>query len=96
MPAGIQIFNADGSVHVDITTRLTKIIGALTIDGSAGSGSISHAAFSLGIPWVFPLGWVSGTFGSLPVFVPYSDRIDWYYVNPSGSRVGVDVLYGIQ
>lgn len=34
MPAGLQTFNADGSVQVDVTSRLTRWVGTYTVAAS--------------------------------------------------------------
>ena len=51
MPQGLQVFRADGSVSVDITNRLAKFIGIVTLDGSAKSGTIVDSNVQDGDLW---------------------------------------------
>jgi hypothetical protein len=52
MAYGFQCFNAQGQLIVDITDRLTRIIGEVYTGTS--NGSINVPEFSLGgTPWVF-------------------------------------------
>ena len=44
MPAGIQVFNADGSLQFDISSRLFRTLTLQTTAGSAGSVTIAGAS----------------------------------------------------
>jgi hypothetical protein len=37
MPAGMQCFDGQGRLTVDFTSRLSRVLGSLHIDGTAGS-----------------------------------------------------------
>lgn len=49
MPQGLQIFNAQGGTVLDLTDRLTRIIGAVSTGMS--NGSTTDAELSTGTPW---------------------------------------------
>lgn len=46
MAAGLQIWDAQGRLVVDLTTRLARIVGVATIDGS--SNQVSHPLLAQG------------------------------------------------
>lgn len=49
MPQGLQVFKSDGSLRVDITDRLARIVGSQTVVlGTPGSVTVDLA---YGNPW---------------------------------------------
>jgi len=52
MPAGLQCLDANGNLVVDLTTRMTRLIGQVN---QATAGSMSVPAFSQGTPFVMPV-----------------------------------------
>ncbi|KRG45381.1 hypothetical protein ARC20_07610 [Stenotrophomonas panacihumi] len=53
MPAGLQAWDAAGNLTVDLTTRLSRLVGIRYI-GAGESGSVTVDA-SLGEPWAIPV-----------------------------------------
>lgn len=52
MANGFQVFNASGQLVVDITDRLTRVIGQ--VESGSAPGSIQVPAFGVyGAPWAF-------------------------------------------
>ena len=50
MGAGLQVFGENGAMKLDITTRLTKILGTKII---SGTGEIDLGAYENMQPWYF-------------------------------------------
>lgn len=53
MPRGFQCFNAQGQVIVDITDRLTRIVGQVGTGVQAGAIGVAEWNGNYGTPWVF-------------------------------------------
>lgn len=49
MPQGLQIFKANGDLALDVTDRLTTVLGEF--DTGFGSGSLYHPGLSYGKVW---------------------------------------------
>lgn len=45
MPQGLQVFDAGGNLTLDVTDRISRVLGVVTIAANA-SGSVSSAGFS--------------------------------------------------
>ena len=52
---GLKTFDEQGRIIVDVTDRLTKIIGSITLakELTSGSGVVTHADFTQGQPFYF-------------------------------------------
>ena len=50
MGSGLQVFGENGAMKIDITTRLTKILGTKII---SGTGEIDLGAYKNMQPWYF-------------------------------------------
>lgn len=64
MAAGLQVWDANGSLIVDLSTRLGRILGVTTF--SSSTGSITDADFASGTPFFI----ASPTSVSSPSFGP--------------------------
>lgn len=53
MPQGFQVFNGSGVLLVDITDRLTRIVGQVATGTTAGSITVPEFNGAYGTPWVF-------------------------------------------
>ena len=69
MGSGLKVWNADGSLLFDVSSRLTKVVGVATIPaGSSGSatvgapidGAIWYAHLPTNGSWYLPIVTVSG------------------------------------
>jgi hypothetical protein len=91
MPQGLQIFDASGAVRVDVTNRLTKLMGSQAIS-APGSLTLStlqgNALFACFVP-------NSGAFGvhCQPVITIAGQTITWSYPG-SINRAAGTVFYG--
>lgn len=93
MPAGLQVWRADGSVSLDTTTLLGRIFGAINVAQGQQSGIISHPQFALGTPFGVPLFDVGNSnFGqaaslsttvSMPNFQVIGNELHWSRVQSS-------------
>lgn len=52
MPSGLQTWDRDGNLIVDMTTRLSQSLGSITLTDNHAAGSMSVPAFALGTPYV--------------------------------------------
>lgn len=53
MAQGLQVFNAQGVVVLDITDRLTRIIGQVYTGTTPGAIGVPEFAQGFGSPWAF-------------------------------------------
>lgn len=91
MASGLQVWDANGDVVVDTTTRLGRIVGVTTINSA--SGSINDADFADGTPfWIAtPSDNTSPTFG--PKFTFSGTTLSW---NFEGRTVSSHrLIYGV-
>lgn len=51
MPTGLQCWDASGNLTVDLTSRMTRLLGYVY----QGAGSIQEPALAQGIPFVIPV-----------------------------------------
>ena len=92
MAQGVQVFDENGNITLDLTKQIPRIVGELTLNGN---GSITST--SIGYPnnklWYFILGYVSPS--SNIEAVPYlridnnGTKITW------GNQLGTKIRYGI-
>lgn len=90
MAAGIQIWDASGRLVVDFTSRLSRIISSVYIDGSSASGSVSNAALSQGTPFLAfqqenVWGYIDGDVPR-PIFTVSGNTISWAYTAGFGTH----------
>lgn len=55
MPQGLQVFNADGSIRLDTSTLLGRVIGTVGIGAGQRSGTITSDEFVKGTPFLVGL-----------------------------------------
>ncbi|EQB12689.1 hypothetical protein [Novosphingobium lindaniclasticum] len=91
-----------GNTLLDLSTKLVKIIGSLSIGGAGSpqSGTLVNPWFSLGRPFALPIkgnGWFAPQGGDISVSIsgnvltwrfPYAASADW-------QRPETTILYGI-
>lgn len=93
MPAGLQVWRADGTISLDTTTLLGRIFGAVQVAQGQQSGIISHPQFQFGIPFGIPLFDVGqSNFGqtaslsttvSMPKFEVVGGQLQWTRIQNS-------------
>ena len=102
MAQGLQTFNADGSLDVDITNRLPRFLGSVSIPASKASGTIYNQYINNNTDiWWFLLS------ASTSFSVSSGDRVTYEYpiiekgdgylkwTFPSGRNLSCTLLYGV-
>lgn len=103
MPAGLQTFDKNGKVMVDITDRLTKIVGIKRFDVIEPSGSVTIPTTNNEYIWYFLNSYANGEpkpqSGFSNVYdLKLSDNVlSWTLKSDTaiGKRCQVAVIYGV-
>lgn len=93
MPAGLQAWDAAGNLTVDLTTRLSRVVGVVFAAGGS-SGSVTVDA-SLGTPWAIP---VPRNFpvGSCHKITISGGTISWApNTGVASQQTDADIYYGV-
>lgn len=98
MPAGLQIWDANGNLMLDTTDRLTKVLGTVTTTTSDGSVAVSVPTW--GAVWVQTTTLESGDFAVVPRTYYSNGRLYWvfeqgYNTPPAYFRVSTRVTFGV-
>ena len=89
---GLQVFDASGVIVLDVTDRLTRVLGSF-YTGTA-NGSIVDNNLSTGIPWYFMRDVVDDTYLTSSLFVLFtSSGLSWAFEN--GPTRNTFVTYGV-
>ena len=96
MSAGLKVWNENGSVRADWTTRIGKKLGSV-VTGKT-SGSVNVPAFANGgipaILMVHPL--EAATISTAPSVHISGNNVIWTYQNSGSNANGsVEIIYGI-
>ena len=94
MPQGLQIFNAGGDLILDVTDRLTRVLGEF--ETGTSSGSVSNPNLSSGTPWftMRDLGkYEMLSEASCSVSIN-SSSISWTF-GSSGTKTNKKIVYGV-
>nr|DAP68886.1 MAG TPA: hypothetical protein [Caudoviricetes sp.] len=99
MPAGIQVFDGDSILRLDLTDRVGRVLGA--IETGLNSGSVRDAGFLTGKPF-FVMRPIAGvdTYGVAATQLQVvGDTLSWY-LDPNGAGPGVPpinsfIVYGV-
>lgn len=102
MAQGLQTFNSDGSVDIEITDRLPRVLGTVTIGGSQTSGRINNDGITANNNlWWFMIS-ATTDFSAADKTVPTYEYptitqgdgyFDWSF--PSGRALKCTFLYGV-
>lgn len=95
---GLQTFDSSGTIDVDITSRLQKILGIISIDSSQRTGHITNPQLAGQDVWYFFLSCsypeinVTSQPKTLPAITVSGDELSWEF-----PRDGVDckLMYGV-
>lgn len=107
VPQGLQVFDENGNVVVDITERITKYLGSFTVPTDADSGTITNSEIGDGDLWYamvidsstpssVPTG--GDVIYSYPVITKGDGVLYWNYPHSQTSyykRYGVTIHYGV-
>ena len=95
MSQGLQIWDANGALTVDITTRLASLIG--WVDTNGANGSLSVPDFGRGTPFAFANITVLGGISSVtPAVTASGTTLSWAYVGGTAGapRLNARIFYG--
>jgi biopolymer transport protein ExbD len=101
MPQGLQVFDENGNVVVNVTDRLVKYLGVVQINGT--NGSITNDELSDGDLWYYPLNIKTPpptpsihTEYHMPTITKNGKNILWDYGSyPADKRLSMVLLYGV-
>ena len=89
MPQGLQVFDKTGKIKVDMTKRLTKVLGVMTI---SGTGELTFEQYPNQHPWMVVLVHPFGVNNEHPVLGITDRRIYW---KNTPAPYGGMILYGV-
>lgn len=93
MPQGLQCWDASGNLILDLTDRITRVLGQVNIAAGA-SGYITDARFATGTMWWQVVG-ASGAQAAHTLVLtadPANNRIAYV---PGAYSKGATVIYGV-
>jgi hypothetical protein len=97
VPQGLQTWDASGALLVDITDRLTRFLGTISISAGA-PGTVTDNGFLTGAPFCISLRTAAGTPNFLnntmvPPVVSFAGNVMSYNAaSPSGDHL---LIYGV-
>jgi len=103
MAAGFQVFDGNGKVIVDVSNRLTKILGILTIKRKNGNGTTTDTRLSLGTPFWIPVRSnhtipqnQNGNFNHNAAEIVFNaNTINWYWDSSVNQNCEMQFMYGV-
>ena len=100
MPQGLQCWDASGNLVLDVTDRLTRILGE--VGTGTTSGSVNDANFATGTPWFFVRDNSPQTFDESGIATNYPCRIwidgntlNWEFSTSTAYPISRNILYGV-
>lgn len=96
MPQGIQCWDANGNLVLDLTDRLSRVLGRVTIPINT-SGYITDARFAQGEIWwqVLTANTLIGTYAPNMTADKANNRIAYTPQPTFSAPSSVDVIYGV-
>ena len=93
MPQGLQVFDENGNMTLDVTDRLTRVLGEFQT--GKVSGSITDSNLSSGIPWYIIKNSSDGRgYKYAPFLITFtSNGASWTF--GSGTIVSKNITYGV-
>lgn len=83
MTAGLQIFNADGSLQMDIGSRTLRLITALDVSTATGSTTQPNLSTGVALVGVIPVDYMKKT----PTITRSGNTVSWDFTGiPVGER----------
>lgn len=96
MAQGLQCFDANGNLTLDVTDRLTRVLGQFNTNSL--DGSITDSNLASGSPWIFESSSsISPALDVSPLTVKIEGTtITWAYVDTSGvPKLNKRFIYGV-
>lgn len=98
MPVGILVYDADGNLQVDLTTKIARTLGEYTLTtSSANTGYIAQNDDRLaqGTPWYFAIPITPSLWnGYEPVLTFVGNNLTWSWPDPAYKNT-VYILWGV-
>jgi len=94
VPQGLQVFDASGNIVLDITDRLTRVLGE--VNTGAAAGSVTDAGLSSGDPWYIAFRVDGAMWSSADADLAISisgTTLSWSY--GSGTAQNMTITYGV-
>lgn len=95
MATGLQVFDGQGNVILDTTTRMGVLLGQVNTGKS--NGSVTNSAFSRGTPFYVATSTENGATSVIgPNITISGNTLSWQFNNPgfSGNH-GFLIIYGV-
>lgn len=92
MAAGLQVWDEFGRPLVEITDRMTRVLGLVDTGGS--NGSVSHVGFASGSSWFHVLTPAVGLTADFPNIVISGNTLSWTYTYLQYATP-VQIVYGV-
>lgn len=94
MPQGFQVWDGAGKLIADYTTRLSRIIGSVTV---AANGSLTDVGFSTGTPFAVVCNSSASEEYSIALNVTFSgNTMSWTDLNGFTSYpASIIIMYGV-
>lgn len=102
MAQGFQTFNEDGSVDVDVSARLPRLLGSVNIKASQTSGRITNAGITknTNVWWFIQSATTNFSAADrdvptyeFPTITQGEGFLDWSF--PTGRKLACKLLYGV-
>lgn len=94
MPVGLQCWDVNGNLTLDVTDRLTRVLG--TVETGTSSGSVTDANLANGTPW-FVMRDTSDyemlSEANCSVVIS-GNAVTWTFVG-SGTKTNKKIIYGV-
>ena len=97
MPQGLQVWNENGVLQIDVTSRLGILLG--NVDTGTSDGSITVSNFSLGTPYFFATALsLIPPYGLIPAVWVSGNTLNWQFIGgtPTSPKVNVRIFYGVR
>jgi hypothetical protein len=93
MPQGLQVYNASGQLLVDLTDRLSRLLGIATLTNPT-DGNLTDAGFATGTPWWVCLP-ISGGSVSTPAVSIAGNVLSWDFDASGNYATTYKLIYGV-
>lgn len=106
MPQGLQVFDENGNINVNIQDRLCKVLG--TFDTGTSNGRVNDSRLDAGTMWIVPyyaevpddynvasMGWGIDETRMFPQYTQVSGGITWTFPTQTNWKVRQKCYYGI-
>lgn len=93
MPQGLQCFDDNGNSVLDVTDRLTRVIGEL--ETGVSDGSVYNESLTYGIPWFIVINDSAPWYTKASVQVSVANGTLSWSLSTTGQRSNNKIIYGV-